>query len=139
MIYINSIVRGLLMEPVIGRSRECLDYSITLYTLHWLVSLFINGWPILQKSLLFVIISSIIQIVITVQIGRWRCQQIELLPIPLSAGPESIEGKRNISQRITPFVRLKFLLPWINNRISFLLTRLSWREQPSNPLYPSSS
>lgn len=62
---------------------------------------------------------------ITIQVGRWRCQQIELLPIPLGATiPDTGMVPERKSYQNALSLRLKFLLPSINGRIAAILHRI---------------
>lgn len=69
------------MRPVLERSKLCLDHACTLFGFHGLFCTIIAG-PFAVLSIP-VVSTLLICTVITTQVGRHYCTQLELLPIPI--------------------------------------------------------
>lgn len=75
-----------MLRPIVERSKLCLDHASTLYILHGILCIGGGGGPssVLNLPVLVILV---ICCIVTAQVGRHLCMQVELLPIPLG-GPE---------------------------------------------------
>jgi hypothetical protein len=109
------------MRYIIERSKLCLDHSTTLYGLYAILCL-LEGGPkvILNPTVIMLLIGSSI---VATQIGRFSCQQVELLPIPLGA---TITASAPI-----PMARLRACLPMITGTIARIMSLVSHKSGSS--------
>nr|CAD2172354.1 unnamed protein product [Meloidogyne enterolobii] len=87
---ISSLFCAFMLLVIVGRARQCLDFSITLHFLHFLAVCFYNrtipsnlSWWLLQ----------IISCTIYTTLGEWLCVRRECLEIPLSQS--KLNNQRN--------------------------------------------
>lgn len=107
--------RGLLLRSVVGRSRQCLDYSCTMYGIHLLLCILCYGYATVLTNVLL-LASLMTQCAVTVVIGRWWCQRTELLPIPLSTYEPILP-----SRALPIYTRIRFCLPFFTRQVARLI------------------
>jgi len=76
---ISSVVGSLLLAVIVEKSKKCLDFAITLFSVHLFLCTIYDGFP---KSLDWWIIQ-VLGTIIMVLLGEYFCSKIELREIPL--------------------------------------------------------
>lgn len=119
----STVYRGFLQGPIVAKSRQCLDYGATMYGVHLLICVISGGaTAVLLNPVLLALTTA--QCAITVQVGRYQCQQAELLPIPLGsiASPTLVGEGGSLSKYINGSLgRVRSLLPMLTGLLARIL------------------
>lgn len=120
LLLIGTLYRGFGMRWVIERSKLCLDHSCTLYGIYALACALYGGiWSVVNIPVIGLLS---LCCVITTQVGRYSCQQIELLPIPLgmSGGAAAAVAAISVSATTTSIYnkRIRAYLPVVTGTIA---------------------
>ncbi|CDW52915.1 SYS1 domain containing protein [Trichuris trichiura] len=82
----NAVVCAAMMRFIVGRAKQCLDFSFTVYFFHFLLCLVRGGaiptavsWWLMQ----------FLCVTVTTVLAEYMCMRVELQDIPLSLAPVS--------------------------------------------------
>ncbi len=78
-ILISSIVGAFLLALIVEKSKKCLDFSITLFFVHFLFCTIYDGFPASWDWW----IVNVFGLIIMVLLGEYLCSRVELREIPL--------------------------------------------------------
>jgi hypothetical protein len=86
---------GYLLLPIVGRAKQCLDFTLTLYFLHFLLCTLYEGalpstWAWWCVNLLACVLS--------VVLGEYLCLQKELEAIPMTSDEREARERRAAKQ-----------------------------------------
>uniref|UniRef100_A0A061SGP8 Coatomer subunit beta-1 n=1 Tax=Tetraselmis sp. GSL018 TaxID=582737 RepID=A0A061SGP8_9CHLO len=85
---LNACLLALLIVPVVGRAKKCLDFASTVYIWHTVFTAAAYGWP---GSLSWWAVMGTC-FAITALMSEWLCLQRELRDIPLGSVRERAKG-----------------------------------------------
>jgi len=71
--------RSILLAVIVEKSKKCLDFSVTLFTLHLLLCTLYDGFPSSWDWWIL----NILGLIIMVLLGEYFCSRLELREIPL--------------------------------------------------------
>jgi len=80
-IIISTVFGSVLLAIIVEKSKKCLDFSVTLFFVHFLICTFYEGKSVL-RSLDFWIVH-VLGMIIMVLLGEYFCSRKELMDIPL--------------------------------------------------------
>ena len=72
-------IRAILLAKIVEKSKKCLDFSVTLFTLHFLLCSIYDGFPSSWDWWIL----NILGLIIMVLLGEYLCSRVELMEIPL--------------------------------------------------------
>jgi Integral membrane protein S linking to the trans Golgi network len=75
----RSRFRSILLVVIVEKSKKCLDFSVTLFMMHLLISIWYGGFPRRMEWWIVHIAATITMIVL----GEYLCSRRELDEIPL--------------------------------------------------------
>jgi phosphatidylglycerophosphatase A len=78
-IIISSVIGAILLALIVEKSKKCLDFSITLFAIHFVICTLYGGFP---DSWDWWIIN-VLGLIIMVLLGEYLCSRVELRDIPL--------------------------------------------------------
>ncbi|KAF7633913.1 hypothetical protein Mgra_00006650 [Meloidogyne graminicola] len=88
---ISSIFCSFILLVLVGRARQCLDFSITLHFLHFIAVCFYN------RTIPTLWLLQIISCTICTIFGEWLCLKRECTEIPLSQSNKEINSFNDLS------------------------------------------
>ena len=81
--FLNAFTVGVAIRFIVQRAKKCLDFSSTVYLLHFLAVSAFSGIPMESSWWL----SLAIDVAITAVLSEWLCLKQELKEIPLASIP----------------------------------------------------
>ena len=77
--YLNNTYRSLLLAIIVEKSKKCLDFSVTLFLIHIILSSIYGGFPSTWDWWIIHILGMIMMVLF----GEYACSKRELSDIPL--------------------------------------------------------
>jgi hypothetical protein len=93
---------------VVERSRLCLDYSATVYFIHFIICSICDGHFDISNALL-----SLASSILTTNFGRKYCLEVELSPIPM--GISSVENSLPRMDQVFKMIPSLHKIPFFKN------------------------
>jgi hypothetical protein len=81
MIMLTSVFRVFLCLLIVQRAAKCLDHTITIYVVHFFITVLYKGFPVYWEWWVVMIVN----IVVTAVLGEYTCYRVESRDIPLTA------------------------------------------------------
>lgn len=78
-ILLSCFINAMLLALIVEKSKKCLDFSITLFTVHFVICTMYNGFPSSWDWWIVHILGMIIMVLF----GEYLCSRVELRDIPL--------------------------------------------------------
>ena len=78
-ILISSVVGAVLLALIVEKSKKCLDFSITLFSVHFVICTLYGGFPASWDWWII----HIVGLIVMVLLGEYFCSRVELRDIPL--------------------------------------------------------
>jgi len=80
-IVVSSFVGAFMLAIIVEKSKKCLDFSVTLFFLHFILSCLYDGFSVLQSWDFWIV--HIFSMIVMVLLGEFLCSRRELMDIPL--------------------------------------------------------
>ena len=78
-VLLSSIVGAFLLALIVEKSKKCLDFSITLFSVHLIFCIIYDGFPASWDWWII----NILGLIVMVLLGEYLCSRVELREIPL--------------------------------------------------------
>ncbi|KAL0484803.1 sys [Acrasis kona] len=91
--FLNALSGSLLLFVVVQRSQKCLDFTITIYIVHFFICVFYKAFPVYWEWW----VCTIICIVAMITLGEYICYKREIRDIPITQSAPEDKNQDDVS------------------------------------------